>query len=224
MAALLTALGCGDSAPPEPPPAAPATESFTFFDLGAGTRLSEGLIDGLDDRLGSHSFEGRGIIDLDIQPADALKNHFSALHELNRQFNRPPGERVEHDIRRYMYRYAARRGTPFNYIELVFSGRSGLPLYFKIKPVKGQTGFIDTFRRKYGPPVVIQWPRAEAEFLSWTIDSDRLIVTVDTDRYGEPRCHVSIFYTRNLERLLALEKSGRQKLQKKTGGSSQNAF
>ena len=31
-------------------------------------------------------------------------------------------------------------------------------------------------------------------------------------------------YTRNLERLLALEKSGRQKLQKKTNASSQNAF
>ncbi|MBW2594062.1 MAG: hypothetical protein JRE58_13875 [Deltaproteobacteria bacterium] len=224
MTVLLTAFGCGDSAPPEPPRSEKAVESFTFFDLGVNTRLSKEIIQDLDERLGSHSLEERGIIDLSIQPTGALENHFNALHTLNRQLNSPAGERIEHDIRRYMYRYAARRGTPFNFIELVFSGRSGLPLYFRIASVKGETGFLDTFHQKYGPPVVIKWPRAEIEFLSWTKAGDRLIVSAGTDRYGAPEYHITIFFTRNLDRLLTLERSGRKKMQEKEVDSGNTAF
>ncbi len=224
MTAFLTALGCGDSAPPEPPRSEKAVESFTFFDLGVNTRLSKEIIQNLDDRLGSHSLEERGIIDFSIQPTGALKNYFSALHRLNRQLNSPVGERIEHDIRRYMYRYAARRGMPFNFIELVFSGRSGLPLYFRIASIKGETGFLDTFHQKYGPPVVIKWPRVETEFLSWAKAGDRLIVSVGTDRYGAPEYHITIVFTRNLDRLLALEKSGRKKMQGKEVDSGNTAF
>ncbi|OQY06411.1 MAG: hypothetical protein B6I22_05525 [Desulfobacteraceae bacterium 4572_123] len=224
MAAFLTAIGCGDSVPQDPPPLEKAAESFTFFDLGVNTRLSKEVVQDLDDRLGSHSFEKRGIIDLSIQPSGALENNFSALHTLNRQLNSPVGERVEHDIRRYMYRYAARQGTPFNYIELVFSAQSGLPLYFRIKPVKGETGFMDTFHEKYGAPVVTKWPQAGVEFLSWTKAGDQLIVTIGTDRYGTPEYHITIFFTRNLNRLLALERSGRKKLRKQEVDPGKAAF
>jgi len=224
MAALLTAIGCSDSVPQDPPPLEKATESFTFFDLGVNTRLSKEVIQGLDDRLGSHSFEKRGMIDLSIQPSGALENNFSTLHTLNRQLNSPVGERVEHDIRRYMYRYAARRGAPFNYIELVFSGRSGLPLYFRIKPVKGETGFMDTFHQKYGAPVVVKWPRAGIDFLSWTKAGDQLIISIGTDRYGTPEHHITIFFTRNLDSLLALERSGRKKIREKEVDSGKAAF
>ena len=221
---LLAALGCGDSAPPESPPLKKAIESFTFFNLGVNTRLSKEIIQQLDDRLGSHSFEKRGMIDLSIQPTGALENHFNALYDLNRQLNSPVGERIEHDIGRYMYRYAARRGTPFNYIELVFSGRSGTPLYFRINPVKGKTGFMDTFHQKYGSPEVIQWSRAGVKFLSWTKAGDHLIVSVGTDRYGASEYHIAIFFTRNLDKLLAQERSGREKMQEKTVDSGKTAF
>ena len=224
MTALLTACGCDDSAPPEPPLRENVAESFTFFGLGANTRISKEIIKGLDDRLGSHSFEERGTIDLSIQPDGALKNHFSTLHALNLQLNSPVGERIEHDIRKYMYRYAVRRGTPFNYIELVFSGRSGLPLYFRIEPVKGETGFIDTFHQKYGQPVVIRQPGMDVEFLSWTKAGDCLIVSTGKDLYGASESHITIFFTRNLDRLLALEGSGRKKTQEKEADSGNTAF
>lgn len=224
MAVLLAAPGCGDSGSPEPPRSEKAAESFTFFDLGVNTRISKEIIQNLDDRLGSYSFEKRGLIDLSIHPTGALENFFSTLHVLNRQLNSPVGERIEHDIRRYMYRYAARRGTPFNYIELVFSGSSGLPLYFKIASVKGETDFIDTFHQKYGPPAVIKWSEAGIEFLSWTKADDRLVVSIGTDRYGAPEYHIAIFFTRNLDRLLALERSDRKKMQEKRTGSGKTAF
>jgi hypothetical protein len=224
MTVLLTALGCGESAPPESTLAEKMSQSFTFFDLGVNTRLSKEILQTLDDRLGSHSLEKRGLIDLSIQPTGALEKYFSDLYSLNLELNSPAGERVEHDIRRVMYRYADRRGTPFYYIETVFSGGSGLPLYFKIEPVSGKTDFMDTFHEKYGTPVVTKWPRAGVEFLSWTKAGDRMIVSMGTDPYGAPEYHITIFFTRNLDRLLALKRSGSKETQEKAVDAGKTAF
>ena len=224
MTVLLTGLGCSDSAPPESVPAEKMSQSFTFFELGVNTRLSKEILQTLDDRLGSHSLEKRGLIDLSIQPTGALEKYFSHLHSLNRELNSPVGERVEYDIRRVMYRYADRRETPFYYIELVFSGGSGVPLYFKIEPVTGETDFMDTFHEKYGAPVVTKWPQAGVEFLSWTKAGDRMIVSMGTDIYGTPEYHITIFYTRNLDRLLALKRSGSKETQEKAVDAGKTAF
>lgn len=224
LTVLLTVLGCSDSAPPESALTEKMTQSFTFFDLGVNTLLSKEILQTLDDRLGSHSLEKRGLIDLSIQPTGALEKYFSDLYSLNRELNSPAGERVEHDIRRVMYRYAARRGSPFHYIETVFSGESGRPLYFKIEPVSGETDFMDTFHEKYGAPVVTKWPRAGVKFLSWTKAGDRMIVSMGTDRYGAPEYHITIFYTRNLDRVLALKRSGSKETQEKAVNAGKTAF
>ncbi len=224
MTVLLTVLGCSDSAPPESAPAEKMSQSFTFFDLGVNTRLSKEILQTLDDRLGSHSLEKRGLIDFSIRPTGALEKYFSDLYSLNRELNSPVGERVEYDIRRVMYRYADRRGTPFYYIELVFSGGSGLPLYFKIEPVTGETDFMNTFHEKYGTPTVTKWPQAGVEFLSWTKAGDRMIVSMGTDPYGAPEYHITIFYTRNLDRLLALKRSGSKETQEKAVDAGKTAF
>ena len=74
MTVLLTVLGCSDSAPPESAPAEKMSQSFTFFDLGVNTRLSKEILQTLDDRLGSHSLEKRGLIDFSIRPPGRWKN------------------------------------------------------------------------------------------------------------------------------------------------------
>ena len=101
-------ISCSDSQEQDDAtaPAAVMPESFTFFDLGINARLNREVRQELGHKLGRDAVEHRSIMDLEINYKGFLNNYFPGLNELNQRLNFPPGERVEHNTVKLMYRYA----------------------------------------------------------------------------------------------------------------------
>ena len=154
--ALLFFFSCDEKKEPAENQAAQVpSDSFTFFDLGGQSALSKSVRNDLNQRLGRHAIEHRSIIDLDINFYGFLKKYFPPLYELNQNLNSPPGERIEHNTVKLMYRYARKENVPFDYVELVFSNYSQHPLLFRINFQKDEANIIETLKTKYGEPRLI---------------------------------------------------------------------
>lgn len=180
-------------------------EGFTFFDLGSNTVLTKNIIKTLNDKLGSHSVENRGTMDLTINYKGFLQKYFKELYELNKKLNYPAGERIEHNTIKLMYRYTAKKIVPFDYVELIFSKYTKNPLLFKIKFQNG-ANIIDTIRKKYGTSRIINWDDNKGRSLYWKNNRDIFIISIGSDRFGNPEYHINIYYVENLEELLSTEK------------------
>lgn len=180
-------------------------EGFTFFDLGSNTVLTKNIIKTLNDKLGSHSIENRGTMDLTINYKGFLQKYFKELYELNKKLNYPAGERIEHNTIKLMYRYTAKKIVPFDYVELIFSKYTKNPLLFKIKFQNG-ANIIDTIRKKYGTSRIINWDDNKGRSLYWKNNRDIFIISIGSDRFGNPEYHINIYYVENLEELLSTEK------------------
>ena len=138
---FLLFLSCGEKEDPATEQGAQGlSESFTFFDLGKNSRFSESVRKNLNRQLGNDAIARRSPIDLEINYYGFLNEHFPSLHALNAQLNPSTARRIEHNNVKLMFRYARKEDLPFEYVELLFSNYSGLPLLFKInfkKPVIG---------------------------------------------------------------------------------------
>ncbi|MCU0592215.1 MAG: hypothetical protein MUC57_12180, partial [Desulfobacterales bacterium] len=130
---LFSLLACSDPPPPPDRPAPTGPESFTFLDVGRNSRFSDALRKELAQKLGNDAIEQRGIIDLECNFNGFLAAHLPDLEALNRRLNHPPGERVEHDQIKLMYRYARQKNAPFDTVEMIFDARDGTPLVFRIR-------------------------------------------------------------------------------------------
>jgi len=201
-------LSCGDGGEPAGR-AAPGTgpESFTFFEIGRNSSFSESIRRELSGRLGNDAIERRSIVDLEINYKGFLRDHL-------------PGERVEHDVVRLMYRYARSRNSPFDYVELVFDGQSRRPLVFRMRFKVDEAGTVESLRTKYGPPDAVRWKGENGESLLWRKERDVLAVSLVPDQFGNPIYHITLHFTENLESLIASaqalkERTSREKTQSK---------
>ena len=219
-------ISCSDSQQPDgsTAPAAVEPESFTFFDLGINSRLNKKVRQQLGDKLGRDAIEHRSIIDLEINYSGFLKKYFPGLHELNQRLNFPPGERVEHNTVKLMYRYAQKKNVPFEYVELVFSNYTNAPILFRIHFREDEAGIISTLESKYGEPQVIAWKEGNGQSMSWMKNSDFLIVSQVPDQFGNPRYQIAIYFVKNLEQLIAAEKNEQQEKNLKRSQSGKTAF
>jgi len=199
-------------------------ESFTFFDLGINSRLNKEVRQQLGDKLGRDAIERRSIIDLEINYSGFLKNYFPGLNELNQRLNFPPGERVDHNTVKLMYRYAQKKNVPFEYVELVFSNYTNAPILFRINFREDDAGIINTLESKYGQPQVIAWKEENGQSMSWMKNSDFLIVSQVPDQFGNPRYQIAIYFVKNLEQLIAAEQKERQEKSLKRNESGKTAF
>lgn len=197
---LLSLLACSDPppAPDRPPPAGP--ESFTFFDVGRNSRFSDMLRRELAQKLGHDALERRGIIDLECNYRGFLAAHLPDLEALNRRLNHPPGERVEHDQTKLMYRYARQPNAPFDYVELVFDAQDGAALVFRIRFKTDESGLVDALQAKHGSPQVVAWDIENGQSLIWRKEQDVLVVSLVPNVYGGNDHHVFIYFTENLNR------------------------
>lgn len=198
---LLSLLACSDNAPAPKQPAPQGPESFTFFDIGRNSRFSDALRGELSAKLGKDAVERRGIIDLESNYRGFLESHLPELEELNRRLNQPPGERVDHDQIKLMYRYARQKNAPFDYVELVFDPRDGAPLVFRIRFREDESGLVDALRDKHGPPQVVDWAMENGRSLVWRKEQDVLMVSLVPNVYGGNDHRIVIYYTENLGRL-----------------------
>ena len=219
-------LSCSDrrEADEATAPAAVMPESFTFFDLGINSRLNKKVRKELGDRLGRDAIEQRSIMDLEINYKGFLKRYFPALNEINQSLNFPPGERVEHNTVKLMYRYATKKNVPFDYVELVFSNYTRQPIMFRINFREDEAGIIETLKSKYGQPQVIRWNEENGNTMYWTKNGDFLIISLVPDQFGHPTYQIVIYFVKNMERLIAAEKNEQKEKSLERTRSGKTAF
>jgi len=219
-------ISCSDSREQDDATASAAVmpESFTFFDLGINSRLNKKVRQELGNQLGRDAIEYRSIMDLEINYKGFLKKYFPGLNEINRRLNFPPGERVEHNTVKLMYRYATKKNLPFDYVELVFSNYTKAPILFRINFRKDETGIINTLESKYGQPQVVNWQEENGKSMYWMKNGDFFINSLVPDQFGNPTYQIVIYFVRNLEQLIAAEKEGRKEKSIETNQSGKTAF
>ena len=219
-------LSCSDSREPDDStaPAAVMPESFTFFDLGINSRLNKKVREELGNKLGRDAIEQRSILDLEINYTGFLKEYFPDVNELNQNLNFPPGERVEHNTVKLMYRYAQKKNVPFDYVELVFSNYTKAPVLFRINFREDEAGIIKTLEAKYGQPQVVHWKEENGNSMYWMKNGDFLIISLVPDQFGNPTYQIVIYFAKNLEQLIATEKDERKEKSLERTQSGKTAF
>ncbi|MGD2270637.1 MAG: hypothetical protein PVI06_09585 [Desulfobacterales bacterium] len=199
-------------------------KSFTFFDIGANTTFSKGLRRVLSDRLGADAIQYRNIIDLEMNFKGFLKRYFPQLDELNQQLNYPPGERVDHNTVKLMYRHFKNKEAPFHYVELMFAKHSNKPLFIKILLKKDSSAIIDTIEKKYGQPLTIQWNDGDGRTEYWRNNRDYLITSIAPNRQDRLEYQIMIFYVDNLEELVNREEKERRRREEQRRQAGETAF
>jgi hypothetical protein len=218
-------ISCSDNRESaETVPATDKPESFTFFELGTNTKLTDHIRKDLGKKLGRDAIEGRGILELDTNYVGFIKNYLPRINELNRDLNFPPGERVEHNIFKLMYRYAQRKNAPFDFVELFFSEFTKTPLLFKINFQIDETGIVETLKTKYGPPQVIDWKEENGKSMVWRKNMDLLLVSEVPDQFGHHGYQIVIYFVQNLKQLIEIEKNELKKREKQRAKSGERAF
>ena len=200
------------------------TESFTFFDLGKTTKLTQGVRDNLSNKLGPDAIAGRNILDLESNYPGFLKQYFPEIEALNQKLNAPPGERVEHNTVKLMYRYAQKKNVPFNLVELVFSDYTKTPVLFKINYKVDEANTVETLQEKYGQPEVVEWKENNGTSVFWKKSGDVLIVSRIPDRFGKIDHQIVIYYIDNLKRLIDTERKEKQKQEQQRTKTGKKAF
>ena len=224
-AVMLVAIGCGEERPAETAAAPPAEESFTFYDLGAHSVFTEAVRRRLRDQLGNEAIAHRSIIDLETTAPGFLAAHLPELDALNRRLNDPPGERVDHDVVKLMYRYARQRNVPFDHVELVFSGYSQRPIFFHIRFKADEADTVEALRRRHGAPQVIDWGAGSGgQSLAWHREGEWLIVSRVPDRLGDIGHRISFYFTANIEEMLQAEEEERERKARERRKTGKTAF
>jgi len=199
-------------------------EGFTFFNLGSDSLLSDQVRNNLEDHLGSEAITRQTTLDLSIHTSDFLKEYFPYLEGLNKKLNWPPRERVEHNITKLMYRYAVKNELPFKYVELFFSNYSGKPLFFRIYASSKGDSTIEALKKKYGTPKEILWSDNNFKTLFWQKQKDVLTASLTQNRYDRSEYLFCIFYVKNLENLVGLEKIEQKAKEEKIEDAGKTAF
>jgi len=200
------------------------TESFTFFDLGKTNKLTKGVRRDLNDKLGRDAIERRSILDLEINYRGFLKRYLPELDVLNQELNSPPGERVEHNTVKLMYRYAQKNNVPFNLVELVFSDYTKTPVLFKINFKTDEADTVKALQDKYGLPEVVNWNENNGKSMFWKKGGDLLIVSRIPDRFGNINHQIVIYYIDNLKLLIDTEKKEKDAQEQQRVKTGEKAF
>ena len=199
-------------------------KGFTFFDLGADSKYSRSVRDELDAKLGSDSISQNNTIDLSIHEQGFLEKWFPALAELNGRLNGSPGQRVEHNTTKLMFRYARAKNTPFLYVELFFSDDTLKPLLFRITAGPDGNAILETIRKKYGHPKEFQWGQKEGRTQYWEDGDNVFIVSSYKNRRGAPEYLFCIYYVDNLKKMLTEEEARKKAEDARIRKAGESAF
>lgn len=198
-------------------------ESFTFFDLGSNTKISDDLQKNLSGQLGSYSVEKMTILDLVIHNKAIFEKHFPNLFELHRKLNDEKGARIEHNITNLTFRYLQSETTPFEYIKLTFSNYSHKPLLFSITSRKKEAFIVDALKEKYGEPSAINWEDGKSASFIWEKNRDFLIISKISER-GSFKYNIMIYFVNNIENLLKIEQNEIKKQEEERKKAGKTAF
>ncbi len=198
-------------------------ESFTFFDLGSNTELSDEITKRLSGELGSYAIEKMTTLDLITRDKIFFNKNFPKLFELNYKLNDETGARVEHNITNLVFRYPQKENTPFDNVKLVFSNYSKKPLLFSITSRKKESDIADTIKEKYGEPVLINWDDGKSVSLLWEKSGDYLVFSKISER-GDFKYSIMIYFVNNMENLLRTEQNEVKKREEERKKAGKTAF
>jgi hypothetical protein len=225
ISSLTILVACSDNHDSANPPSTPTdADSFTFFDLAKTTELTKDVRRDLSNKLGRDAIEGRSILDLEINYKGFLQTYLPELEKLNRQLNFPPGERVEHNTVKLMYRYAQKQNVPFDFVELVFSDYTKKPLRVRIDFKSDEANTVPTLRQKYGQPEMLDWNQGNGKSMIWQKDGDYLIVSHIPDRFGRYEYQIVIYYVDNLKQLIDTERKEKEAKEQQRVKTGKKAF
>ena len=203
---LMGCSGCGGSDGNSEKNVAPQlSASFSFFDVGVNTPYSKALRSSLQGILGDDAISSRNTIELQVNTDGFLSKHFPHLYKLNTAFNDPFGERVEHDTIKLTYHYAVKKGLPFDYVELLFSRYSNMPMMIRVFFEKDRLNVLSSLKTKYGVPGEFPWKQPNGKSLCWEKNGDTLFYSYVPNQFGVPEYRVTIYFTRRLQMLLEKE-------------------
>ncbi len=185
-------------------------KGFTFLDVGRTTVINGKIKRELEAKLGHSVLERWRTIDLEINYKGFIERHFPDLHRLHRKLKTDVVLETEDNPVRLTYRHTRKKETPFEYVELVYSGHTRKPLMFRIKLKQNRTSVVDVLREKHGTPEETDWDEKVAygkkgRSLHWLNDKDMLIVSLFPDRYGISEHHIAIYYIGNMEEALRIK-------------------
>lgn len=215
-------LSCGQETRPPDSPAVP--ESFTFFEVGANTPLTDGLRSDLRGKLGKESISGRNVMNLEINYSGFLREHFPDLDILNRELNGSGGIRVEHDTVTLMYRHMSKQVTPFDFVELIFDANTRKPLVIRIRAGRDEVDILDTLKDRYGEPKAIAWGDGGARAYSWDKNGDVLILSAAPNPVGRREFSISMYYVNSIKAMAKREKAARRQERQREDSVVKDAF
>jgi hypothetical protein len=186
--------------------------------------LSKRIRKDLVNKLGRDAIERRNILELEINYTGFLKAYFPDINKLNQKLNFPPGERVDHNTTKLMYRYAQKQNTPFDYVELIFSNYTLEPVVFRIHFQKDESNIFDTLESKYGPPKSIKWDNESGTSFYWMKHSDVLTASLVPNQFGDLEYQIVIYFTENLTELASTEQAEKQEREQQRARSGKTAF
>ncbi len=223
---LFATLVAGCSGEEQAVPQSPTqTEGFAFLDVGATTPYTEALRERLKNSLGSDAISYRNIIDLEVNGEGFLEKHFPDLYQLNLRLNTPPGERVEHNTVKLMYRYARNKNLPFYYVELVFSNHTERPLFIHINASRDISDILRTLEDKFGKPMKIDLPQEETgQAMYWRDKKDVLLATIAPTRRDDNEYRIMIYFADNIDELVSLEEKDRREKEEGRRRAGEKAF
>jgi hypothetical protein len=198
-------------------------ESFTFFDLGADTELSDESAERLSGELGSYAVEKMTTLDLIIRDKIFFNKNFPKLFDLNYKLNDETGERIEHNITNLVFRYPPKEKTPFDNVKLVFSNYSMKPLLFIVSSRKKEADIADVLKSKYGEPVSINWDDGKSLSFLWEKKGDYLVFSRIWERGGF-KYSIMIYFVNNMENLLIKEQDEIKKREEDRKKAGKTAF
>ncbi len=223
LISLLVLYGCGGDNPPSKE-MEKRPESFTFFNLGVNTALDGGIRSDLESQLGRAAVSEKDILDLNPDARFPLTPYFDQLRTFNRRLNPNPAVRNEHEITILQFRYPGEQNPSFKYVRLIFDGRTGRPLVFRIIATEAGSAIVDTLRQKYGAAQKVKDVSGDYDIFYWRSHGDLLVSMVHPDRYGKPEYNILIYYTANLESLILREEKARAAREQEEEKAGKKAF
>jgi hypothetical protein len=197
-------------------------ESFSFFDLGANSRLTDDVRQGLINHLGEFARETSATINMEIRHEGFLERYYPDLFQLNKRLNKSSGVRAEHDAIKLTFRDAARKESPFDMVETIFHAPTGSPLLFKCRSRRDISGLLDTLKAKYGEPVLQNLEKDAGQTLAWRKNGDVLICSIFKGHYVDKEYDLMIGYCNRIEAMLKEEaEQASRREQKKNKGVKQ---
>ena len=222
---FLLLLSCSDDRDKGDSSEPPAVQiGFTFFELGKNTVLTKSVRNNLNDKLGRDAIERRSILDLEVNYRGFLNDYLPDLDKLNRKLNFPPGERVEHNTVKLMYRYARKKEVPFDLVELVFSDYSQKPILFKISFKADEGNTVEALKERYGLPESINWQKENGRSMVWKKAGDTLILNFIPNRFGGYDHQIVIYFTESLQQLIEMERKEKEARELQRAKTGKKAF